>query len=368
VLNDLFFENPDATLVIELDAAEFEPGREYSIRVQAIGKEEDFLIVNEDEETILAESEFVYEPPQAEAVEFTIQSVNADYVNGILIIDLDVADNGRIQTYEGFIVDEETGGKIHDFGPTPFVNGHFEEILPPAIQSSEVILSYRVTIYLTPEEGPRSEATFDDFKPIPPEPPGSMARIAEALSNNPVILGGVVVIFLSIIAWLMIRSRQEKKQAKPIVRPPVNPPTVIFNHDASEQAADDEAYQDWFEDDENSVPLGASSSGGIQTRLLLKVVRTQSRAVDQEKTIVKFPCVVGREGCDVNIGGDRRISRSHLKINVRGNEIFVIDLGSRNGTFIADNRLVKDVETALKSEKIVRLGSQTHLELELLIG
>ncbi|MCP4415749.1 MAG: VWA domain-containing protein, partial [Chloroflexi bacterium] len=367
VSGDLIFENPEATPIIELDASEFEAGREYSIHVQALNKDE-FLIINEDEETLLAESEFTYEPPQLpEAVEFTIQSVNADYVNGILIIDLDVADNGRIQTYEGFIVDEETGGKVHEFGPASFIDGRIEEILPPAIQSSEIILSYRVTVYLTTEDQLRSEANYDDFKPIPPEPPGLMARIAEALSSNPVILGGIVVIILAVIAWLMIRGKQEKKQAVPIVRPPVDK-TNIFIPSPSGQSADDEAYQDWFAEEDNIVSPGASGVGSSQSQLLLKVIRTESQALDQEKTIVSFPCVVGREGCDVNIGGDRRISRRHLEINVRGSEIFVTDLGSSNGTYIADSKLVKSMETSLKSEKIVRLGSQTHLELELLKG
>ncbi len=361
VLNDLFFENPAPTLVVELDAAGFEAGRQYSIRVQAEDKEA-FLIVNEDEETILAESEFVYDPPQAEAVEFTIQSVNADYESGLLIIDLDVPDNGRIQTYEGFIIDESTGGKIHDFGPTPFVNGRIEETLPPAIQSAEAALSYRVTVYLTTEEQLRSEANFDDFKPIPPEPPSLMSRVTQALSNNPAILGGIVVIFLSIVAWLVIRSKKDKKQAVPIARPPVDK-TNIFIPSPIGQSADNE-YEDWFAEEENVAPAGLS--GGSSARLLLKVIRTESHAVDQEKTIVHFPCIIGREGCDVNIGGDRRISRRHLEINVRGGEIFVTDLGSSNGTFIADSKLVKNRETSLKSDQIVRLGSQTHLEIELL--
>lgn len=366
VSNDLIFENPEASLLVELGASEFEAGRAYSIRVQAVDNE-GFLIINEDEETILAEGEVVYEPPQAEAIEFTIQSVNADYVNGVLFIDLDVADNGRIQTYEGFIIDEATGGKIHEFGPTPFVNGRIEEVLPPAIQAAEAALSYRVTVYLTTDDELRSEAIYDEFKPVPPEPPGLMSRISQALGSNPVILGGIVVIILSIVAWLMIRGRKEKKQAVPIARPPVDK-TNIFIPNPVGQSADDDAYQDWFAEDENSASLGMSHSGNAQSQLLLKVIRTESRAVDQEKTIASFPCIVGREGCDVNIGGDRRISRRHLEINVRRDEIFVTDLGSSNGTFIADSKLAKHTETSLTGSQIVRLGSQTHLELELLTG
>ena len=169
VTADQIFENPSPTLVVEMDAANFEAGREYSIHVQAID-EEGFLIADEEGETLLAETEIVYEPEQAEAVEFTIQSVNADYENGLLFIDVDAPNNGRVQTYEGFIVDESTGGKIHEFGPTPFGGGRIQENLPEAILSAEVLKTYRVTVYLTTPEQLRSEASFDDFSPIPPEP------------------------------------------------------------------------------------------------------------------------------------------------------------------------------------------------------
>ena len=125
------------------------------------------MIADEEGETLLDEREIVYEPEQAEAIEFTIQSLNADYENGLLFIDVDAPNNGRIQSYEGFIVDESTGGKIHEFGPTPFAGGRIQESLPESILSAEALKTYRVTVYLTTQEQLRSEASFDDFTPIP---------------------------------------------------------------------------------------------------------------------------------------------------------------------------------------------------------
>ena len=110
-----------------------------------------------------------------------------------------------------------------------------------------------------------------------------------------------------------------------------------------------------------------SSVKASQAQLLLKVIRTKSQSLDQEKVIGNFPCVVGREGCDINIGGDARISRVHMEIDVRGNEILITDLGSSNGTFINDKKLPPRTATLLLGSHIVRLGSQTHLELELLL-
>jgi hypothetical protein len=354
VSTDLIFANPGPTQEMELDASGFEAGREYSIRVQALDKEQ-FLITNEDEETILAESEIVYEPPQAEPVEFTIQSVNADYVNEILVIDLDVVEDGRIQTYDGFIVDEATGGKIHDFGPTPFTTRRIEETLPAAIQSAETVLSYRVTVHLTTVEQLRSEAVYDEFKPVPPEPPGLMTRITQALGRNPVIFSSIVVIILAIGGWFVLQSRQEKKKEIPLPRPPVDK-TNIYIPGASGPSADDAEYRDWFAEEEELFPAGVSGASVSPAQLLLKVIRTQSQSLDQEKVIVNFPCVIGREGCDVNIGGDARISRMHMEIDVRGKEIFITDLGSSNGTFINDKKLPPRTATPLVGSHILSLN------------
>jgi hypothetical protein len=366
VSNDLLFADPGPTLEVEIDSSGFEAEREYSIRVQALDKD-DFLITNEDEETILAETEITHVRPELEPIEFTIQSVNADYANGLLIIDLDVVEDGRIQTYDGFIVDEATGGKIHDFGPTPYTSRRIEESLPAAIQSAEAVLSYRVTVHLTTVEQLRSEAVYDEFKPVPPEPPGLMTRITQALGRNPVIFSSIVVIILAIIGWFVFQGRKEKKKAVPLPRPPVDK-TNIYIPGASEYSANVAESQDWFaEEEEELFPASVSSAKASQAQLLLKVIRTKSQSLDQEKVIVNFPCVVGREGCDINIGGDARISRVHMEVDVRGDEIFITDLGSSNGTFINDKKLPPRTATPLVGSHIVRLGSQTHLELELLL-
>jgi hypothetical protein len=363
VTNDQVYESPGSTLLVELDASNFEVEREYSIHVQAVD-EEGFLIADEEGETLLAEMEIVYEPEQAEAAEFTIQSVNADYGNGLLFIDLDVADNGRIQSYEGFIVDESTGGKIHEFGPTPFAGGRIQESLPEAIRSAAELKTYRVTVYLTTQEQLRSEASFDDFKPIPPEPPGTMARIMAALSNNPAIGISIVVIILAITGFFIFQNQREKKKPPP-PRPPVDK-TMIFN-----QAADYSAGQsvkpprdvdDWFEDEVFPAPVAAV--GAAPPRLRLKVSRSPGMSAGLEKIITQFPAVIGREGCEVNIVEDRRISRRHVEITVQGGEIMIADLGSRNGTYLNDTQLTPHAPVPVKDSVTIRLGSQTHIEME----
>ncbi len=362
---DQFFENPGETLLIELPTDNFEVEREYSIHVQAIDQE-GFLIQDEEGETLLAESEIVYEPPQPpEPIEFSIQSVNADYENGFLTIDLDISEEGRVQTYEGFIVDDSTGAKIHDFGPAPFTSRRVQEVLPDAIRTAEIPGSYRVTVYLTTQEQLRSEANFDEFKPVPPEPPGLMSRISTALGNNPAILISIGVIILAIVFWIIFRNRQSKKSEVPVIRPPIDKTSIFVQSERGKVPVDD--FDDWFQSEPApvAVPQTPQVSSG-QRRLSVKVMQVENQAPILDKIITQFPCYVGREGCDVNIPMDRRVSRRHIEINISGHEILVTDLGSRNGTFIGDTQLAPNTPTPLTNSEDVHLGSQSYLKLKLL--
>lgn len=98
-------------------------------------------------------------------------------------------------------------------------------------------------------------------------------------------------------------------------------------------------------------------------RAHLKVLQTSNPIPEKEKVITSYPFVVGREGCHFNFPDDRRISRRHLEITVRGQQIFVTDLGSQNGTFIDESRLQPKTPTPLNGATKLRLGRKTCVEL-----
>ena len=74
--------------------------------------------------------------------------------------------------------------------------------------------------------------------------------------------------------------------------------------------------------------------------------------------------MIGRDrGCAVQIDADS-VSRQHARLNVDGHEVSIEDLGSKNGTWVAGERIRGTA--ALTDGTTVRLGSET-LRFEIVI-
>ncbi len=336
VLPDRIFENPEQTMIVELDASVLENDRTYRIQVQA-EDESGLLIEDEDENVVLAEKEFTYIRPQPT---FAIQSVNPDYENGQLLLDLAVEglNTEGMLTYEGFIVDESTGSKVSDFGPGVLDGRQLQIPLPEAIAAAEEPTGYRVTLTLIMPDQTRAEALYE-FTPIPPPKPGLGTRVMQALANNPAISGAIVVVLLFTAVLILFQNRQKKKSKPQTPRPPVDKTNVFMT----------------------PSPIVAAPAA---SRLRLRVIQSPGAAAGKEVVIERFPYVIGREGCDLNIAGDLRVSRRHLEITRQGDRFFVTDLGSSNGTYLENKRLPVRQPLPISGTQEIRLGVQTIIELK----
>jgi pSer/pThr/pTyr-binding forkhead associated (FHA) protein len=68
---------------------------------------------------------------------------------------------------------------------------------------------------------------------------------------------------------------------------------------------------------------------------------------------------VSRIGRDVRFDirpNDPEISRHHATLTFNGETFIIRDLGSMNGTYLNENRLVAELDTPLKPGDIVRVG------------
>lgn len=61
---------------------------------------------------------------------------------------------------------------------------------------------------------------------------------------------------------------------------------------------------------------------------------------------VSNSCILGRKEGDL-ILKDSKLSGQHCKFILRGLKLFVVDLGSTNGTFVNGERLEANVETEI---------------------
>lgn len=81
-------------------------------------------------------------------------------------------------------------------------------------------------------------------------------------------------------------------------------------------------------------------------------------AGDREGAEIELPrdreVIIGRaQGLDLTVE-DTRVSRQHVRLNVAGRQIILIDLNSRNGTFVNDERVMR---ARLKEGDRIRVGS-----------
>ena len=89
--------------------------------------------------------------------------------------------------------------------------------------------------------------------------------------------------------------------------------------------------------------------------------------VDSEEPVIyplnKPEIIIGSgDSCDIILGSSG-VSRKHIKVLVEGDNFFVIDQGSTNGTFINEERLVPGRKTEFTSFFPVRLGGRVLLTL-----
>ncbi len=341
--------DPVSANELEVEPAGFEAGHEYSFRVLATDKQGN-LIPDKEGKLYLAESEAVtYDPNQSKLVNFSIESVTPDYTAGKLVINLtDIPDEGRINRYEGFIIEAETSNHVADFEPKLYQGRGIEVDLPPALKQIHENTKYRVTIKLTTKDDLTSEAVTE-FVAVPPAAPGFFQSIWLALVNNPVITFSIIIIILIAAVVVVVWNRPAKKETlpPPLPRPPIDQ-TFISVSTSSVDAPQ---------------PPPPPPPAARAARLRVKVVQSPSPPPEREKVFTVFPLVVGRDGCDFNVP-DQRISRQHLKITVQNGKFYLTDLESRNGTFIGEVKLPPHQATPLNASTTVRLGQQTQLELE----
>ena len=100
----------------------------------------------------------------------------------------------------------------------------------------------------------------------------------------------------------------------------------------------------------------AMEAMGDDTRARVRITEGPDMGAELRLVEDDRPYVLGRaETCDLPLA-DEDASREHATLTRHGGQIFLKDLGSRNGVYLGDMRLTPDRETAWRPPTMARIG------------
>lgn len=335
-------------LTVRIDGAALVDQTSYVIKFRGadqygelIQRESEFN--TDDDLTILGTGKFKHVLPPPPALAFDIVSVKVDYPAQQLVIDLDISNEDvvLVREYHGLVRDDDAGASVGDFRRALLSNevlGNKQIVteLPAAIAQAAEPRAYSLILELVAEDGQsvRNEDPFP-FKPGGAPQASTLDQVLLTLSN-PGVLVAISIIVLTVIGYFFMQQLQKAREQALPPRPPVRRGTVAYPVDQAAQGA------------------------GVR----LQIVQTADPGGASARTFTRFPCSIGREGCDLNLPGDPQLSRRHAEITLRGADLMLTDKGSRNGTYIDNMQLTPDIPTPLTGPTLVRFGTKTIIRVE----
>ena len=119
-------------------------------------------------------------------------------------------------------------------------------------------------------------------------------------------------------------------------------------------------------DSAKTVPTGAPSRSGPEAANVVAVIQWPSGAA----TGISAQLNIGRDPrfCSfaMEMASDSHVSRQHAVLEVCAEGIRVRDLGSRNGTFVNDERVPSDRAVIVDRDARIRFGPHSVVQLKLL--
>jgi hypothetical protein len=111
---------------------------------------------------------------------------------------------------------------------------------------------------------------------------------------------------------------------------------------------------------DDDQPRGTTTLGNKHEVVLVIRGLVERAVLEEDKPLLLGRHEVGStsEGIDLGTygGADRGVSRIHAQLHVSGDSLYVTDLGSTNGTFLAGKRLEPDAPTLLHRGDELLLG------------
>ncbi len=368
----------------------------------------------------LASVSIKYQPPQEEKPTFRIISVRPDFENALLLVRLDIPGNVHPTYYQGLLSTE--GTELAVFPLARLEENPLQLPMPPELTRAPG--RYTLILYLQDDQNRTSDPQTYEFELTPPPPPSFFQRVGIALKTHPSILISIVAIILALILIILIRNhRARQTQTISLHRPPVNhtlnpaaaPPaqTPPSSSSSSPQRshpaprgsrpsstpratpssrpassprpprpsnpASSRPASSPRPPSPRKTPIPSASapsrpqpSASQETqiehtpdiRLQLTILESPDYQGPRQLQITRFPFLIGRSQTHLVLA-DKQVSRQHLRLEYRQGRVHIIDLESKNGTFINDTPVPPFKPVPIEEPCTLRLGHRTQIRIEL---
>ncbi|MEI8164728.1 MAG: FHA domain-containing protein [Chloroflexales bacterium] len=322
----------DLAKPVEVPTKGMVAGKQYCFRIKATGRG-NVELKGPKGEPFLTEQCVNYEP----RIGFDITSVDPDWDNNKLRIAISVR-GVQAPLFEGQITDKngQTIATIQRSAPNDANNLVLD--LPPAFSKAAPESEFQVALTLN-GSNPPVDGKYG-FKVTPPNAPPPVWWF--------VGLGVGLILAVGAVAFLLGRKRNPRGGG-------ILAPAPIFNAPTRELGSPN-----------SPVPPVASGST-TNLRLRITVVKTTAQGLQgRNKVITKddSPFVIGRSEAVQFPIDDKEISRNHAQLTIAGREVFITDLGGRNGTSVQGKPLSVNARTPLSLPAEVGLGHNTVIRIE----
>lgn len=324
ILEDVFSASENDVLIPTTD---LEPLSVYALRIYAFNKL-GIEIRDEFDTALRAEHVFQYVPPSTLTFSMDGLAINED--NNQLIADLSIDNGQAITQYSGRIIEQSTNTTAYEFGP---LQRFGDAIYVPLELQENGRYTFNVGAY--DAEGTILATATYQFEYTAPD--NIFVSAYNALIANPLLFAffAVLALILMLIEALILVF-------------------VIRRRYASQQ-------QEEEEEEEQESRLTGNVSGLPFAKLRIEK-SLASNFVGNEFEINYVPFSIGREGADLDIPGDRGISREHAVITY-DDKTFKLTSMSKTGTIVNDSTIPERelVELGEEERTTIKLGRGTQV-------
>ena len=330
-------QSPSSVQGITLQTNALQPGERYVVKVTPRQKTGEVVRL-ESGAPLTAEYHFQYDPPLPlrliligvqvadEPARINLRSLRLEDDAATLRLQVQLQNAAGVTGLNGRLIDRATHLEVDSF-PLE-VDSTGTAVVPLRIPGGNYTL---VAEALDENNAPLTTAQYD-FSYAQPD--NQWVQTGKAVRSNPLLIFLLIALLVFGLAsgWrggLGIGRRQGRR----ILIPGLNMGSMT------------------------SQPVVNPLVDGVPEPVILTLISSPDTAVAHvgQWEITRFPFTIGRENADLTIANDRHISRQHARLTFEGNDYFLEDLGSSNGTFVNETKIAAREPVPLRTDRDSRI-------------